>query len=191
MQQQFGAFLPPDIQLIGGSITTTASGSFANDTLTFTKKTQISKVTVQQLDPKGATPPKAIVQDESDDITADGSLVMAKDGSMSAAIKRADRHRQSRQGDDHDAKIAARPRRRRTKTSRSAVWDMLQSAKIQVAVPEINSVMKLIPPSTQPTTQPALKIGGGAVVNAEITRDAASQTTHITCPANRRQQGVV
>jgi hypothetical protein len=68
---------------------------------------------------------------------------------------------------------------------------MVEKAKVQIAIPDINKTMAVAqafaPPSTQPavpSTQPVepLRIGGGAVVNLDIARDAATNTLRINIP---------
>ncbi len=77
-----------------------------------------------------------------------------------------------------------------------SILDRLQSAKIEIAIPDIAKTSAVAhafsPPATQPTvvaqattpatTQPLppLQIGGGAAVNLEIARDDATQTTKLT-----------
>ncbi len=84
-------------------------------------------------------------------------------------------------------------------------FDMLQKAKLEIAVPDINKLMNVAqafsPPAQATPSQVAaaanptaaststpvkpmepLQIGGGAVIDVSLTRDPATQTTHITIP---------
>jgi hypothetical protein len=72
--------------------------------------------------------------------------------------------------------------------------EMLQKAKVQIAVPDLNKTYAVMqafsPPSTQPsanaqaTTQPVppLQIGGGALVDLDVTSDPATHTIHLSAP---------
>ncbi len=77
VQQQFAAFMPPDLRAASGSINVTASGSYVNNTLQFDQKAELRAVTLQKVDANKQV--RTLLDNETEDIATAGKVEQSAD----------------------------------------------------------------------------------------------------------------
>jgi hypothetical protein len=187
-QQQWAAFMPENMRFTGGAIAATATGSYQNDTIDFTHKSQLKNVSMTDKDAR------AILTNETGEITAAGKL-----GKTEATIPSVVVTTSFLEATVTDTLLKLG----------GETFDVLQRAKITVAAPDLAKVMALVnqvgssspqpgtwtsipveqttvkvsstpvvQPAT-PTTQP-LHIAGAAVATINVSREG--NVTHVNVP---------